>query len=112
MILDSACKLFQENQAIAWFLKTKEKNPPKQLTLDFLERTVHRVGEKAENQRKTREKSKVPENHVFWLDLCAKNKDCAYTLRNKAYFSVHRHMVQKPFPANPLIAKTKHMKPK
>jgi hypothetical protein len=29
LILDSAGKLFQENQAIAWFLKTKEKNPPK-----------------------------------------------------------------------------------
>ncbi len=27
---------------------------------------------KAENQRKTREKSKVAENQVFWLDFCAK----------------------------------------
>ncbi len=43
--------------------------------------TVHRVGEKAENQQKTREKSKVAENQVFWLDFCAKIKDCAYTLR-------------------------------
>jgi hypothetical protein len=53
-------------------LKTKEKNPPKQESLVFLEMTVHRVGEKAENQRKTREKSKVAENQVFWLDFCAK----------------------------------------
>jgi hypothetical protein len=39
------------------------------------------VGEKAENQQKTREKSKIAENQVFWLDFCAKIKDCAYTLR-------------------------------
>jgi hypothetical protein len=38
------------------------------------------VGKKAENQRKSREKSKVVENQVFWLDFCAKEKDCAYTL--------------------------------
>jgi hypothetical protein len=43
-------------------LKTKGKNPPKQESLVFLETTVHRVGEKAENQRKTRERSKVAEN--------------------------------------------------
>ncbi len=42
--------------------------------------TVHRVGETAENQRKTREKSKVAENQVFWLDFCAKKKNCAYPL--------------------------------
>jgi hypothetical protein len=36
--------------------------------------TVHRVGEKAENQRKTREKSKVAETQVFWLDFCAKKR--------------------------------------
>jgi hypothetical protein len=42
---------------------------------------VHRVGETAENQRKTKEKSKVAENQVFWLDFCAKRKDCAYPLR-------------------------------
>jgi hypothetical protein len=47
--------------------------------LVFFEMTVHRVGEKAENQRKTREKSKVAENQVFWLDFCAKKKGCAYT---------------------------------
>jgi hypothetical protein len=55
-----------------WILKTKEKNPPKQESLVFLEKTVHRVGEKAENQRKTRKKAKVAENQVFWLDFCAK----------------------------------------
>jgi hypothetical protein len=48
------------------------KNPPKQESLVFLEMTVKRVGEKAENLRKTREKSKVAENQVFWLDFCAK----------------------------------------
>jgi hypothetical protein len=56
------------------------KNPPNQETLDFLERTVHRVGETSENQRKTREKTKVAENQVFWLDFCAKKKNCAYPL--------------------------------
>jgi hypothetical protein len=63
------CKQLQENQAVAWILKTKEKNLPKQESLVFLETTVHRVGEKAENQGKTREKSKVAENQVFWLDF-------------------------------------------
>jgi hypothetical protein len=72
LVLVSSCKQLQENQAVAWILKTKEKNPPKQESLVFLEMTVHRVGEKAENQRKTREKSKVAENQVFWLDFCAK----------------------------------------
>jgi hypothetical protein len=56
------------------FKKTKEKNPPKQESLVFLETTVHRVGEKAESQRKSREKSKVVENQVFWLDFCAKKR--------------------------------------
>jgi hypothetical protein len=80
VILISACKQLQENQAIAWFLKSNGKNPPKQETLDFLERTVHRVGETAENQRKTREKTKVAENQVFWLDFCTKKNNCAYPL--------------------------------
>ncbi len=80
MVLVSAYKQLQENQAVAWILKTKEKNPPKQESLVFLEMTVHRVGETAENQRKTREKSKVAESQVFWLDFCAKKKDCAYPL--------------------------------
>ncbi len=33
-----------------------------------------------ENQQKSREKTKVAENQVFWLDFCAKKKNCAYTL--------------------------------
>jgi len=41
------------------------------------------VGKKAENHRTSREKSKVVENQVFWLDFCAKEKDCAYTLRTR-----------------------------
>jgi hypothetical protein len=72
LVLVSACKQLQENQAVASISKTKEKNPPKQERLVFLEMTVHRVGETAENQRKTREKTKVAENQVFGLDLCAK----------------------------------------
>ncbi len=80
MVLVSACKQLQENQAVAWISKTKEKNPPKQERLVFLETTVHRVGETAENQQKTREKTKVAENQVFWLDFCAKKKDCALPL--------------------------------
>ncbi len=71
MVLVSACKHLQNNQAVAWILKTKEKNPPKQV---FLGTTVHRVGEKAEKQQKTKEKSKVAENQVFWLDFCAKKR--------------------------------------
>jgi hypothetical protein len=39
---------------------------------------VHRVGETAENQRKTREKTKVAENQVFWLDFCAKKRTVHY----------------------------------
>jgi hypothetical protein len=74
LVLISACKQLQENQAVAWILKTKEKNPAKQESLVFLETTVHRVGETAENQRKTREKSKVAEKQVFWLDFCAKKR--------------------------------------
>jgi hypothetical protein len=69
LVLVSSCKQLQENQAVPWILKTKEKNPPKQESLVFLEMTLHRVGEKAENQRKTREKSKEAENQVFWLDF-------------------------------------------
>jgi hypothetical protein len=80
LILISACKQLQENQAVAWISKTKEKNPPKQERLVFLETTVHKVGETAENQRKTRKKTKVAENQVFWLDFCVKNKVCAYPL--------------------------------
>ncbi len=74
MVLISACKQLQENQAVAWIKKTKEKNPPKQESLVFIEMTVHRVGETSENQRKTRKKTKVAENQVFWLDFCAKKR--------------------------------------
>jgi hypothetical protein len=78
LVLVSACKQLQENQAVAWISKTKEKNPPKQERLVFLETTVHRVGETAENQRKAREKTKVAENQVFWLDFCAKKRTVHY----------------------------------
>jgi hypothetical protein len=80
LVLVSACKQLEENQTVAWILKTKEKNPPKQESLVFLEMTVHWVGETAENHRKTREKFKVGENQVFWLDFCAIKKNCAYPL--------------------------------
>jgi hypothetical protein len=65
------CKQLQENQDVAWFLETKGKYSPKQETLVFLETTVRRVWEKAENQQKTREKSIVTENQVIRLDFCA-----------------------------------------
>jgi hypothetical protein len=58
--------------------KNQGKNPPKQERLVFLETTVHRVGETTENQRKTREKTKVAENQVFWLDFCAKKRTVHY----------------------------------
>jgi hypothetical protein len=61
--------------------KNQGKKSAKTRKLGFLETTVHRVGETAENQRKTREKSKVTENQVFWLDFCAKKNNCAYPLR-------------------------------
>jgi hypothetical protein len=75
----------KKTKQLLGFKKTKEKNPPKQESLVFLERTVHRVGETAENQRKTREKTKVAENQVFWLDFCAKKKDCAYPLGGSGF---------------------------
>ncbi len=79
MVLVSACKQLQENQAVAWISKTKEKiQTPKQERLVFLETTAHRVGETAENQRKAREKTKVAETQVFWLDFCAKNRTVHY----------------------------------
>jgi hypothetical protein len=53
LVLVLACKQLQENQAVAWILKTKEKNPPpKQESLVFLEMTVHRVGECGGDSRK------------------------------------------------------------
>jgi hypothetical protein len=55
------CKEIQENQAIAWFFKSKEKNLQTKETLVFLTSSVNRVVEKADNQRKTREKTKLPE---------------------------------------------------
>ncbi len=48
------------------FEKPREKMA-KTRNLVFLEQRVYRVGEKSENQRKTREKSKVVENQVLWL---------------------------------------------
>jgi hypothetical protein len=42
--------------------------------------TVQREGEKAENQQKAREKSKVAESLVFWLDFCAKKGLCIHPL--------------------------------
>jgi hypothetical protein len=49
------------------------------------------VGKKAENQRKTMEKSKVAKNHVFWLDFWGKkrNVNCAYIL-SSTVFSVSK----------------------
>ncbi len=88
MVLVSACKQLQENQAVAWISKTKEKNPPKQERLVFLEMTVHSVGETAENQRKTKEKTKVAENQVFWLDFCAKKGLCITSLEREHHSKV------------------------
>jgi hypothetical protein len=89
LVLVSACKQLQENQSVAWISKTKEKNPPKQERLVFLETTVHRRGETAEKQRKTREKTKVAENQVFWLDICAKKKGLCITSQGKKRNSPH-----------------------
>jgi hypothetical protein len=45
---------------------------------------VHRIGEKAENQRKTRKKSKVAEKKCFgWIFCTKRSVQCAYTLRRK-----------------------------
>jgi hypothetical protein len=67
--------------------KNQGKNSPKQESVVFLEMTVHRVGEKTENQRKTktREKSKVAENQVFWLEFCTK-KRTVHTPSGLKYF--------------------------
>jgi hypothetical protein len=61
-------------------LKNKGKNSPKQETLVFLETTVHRAREKAENQQKTRKKSTEAENQVFRWDFCAKKELCIHPL--------------------------------
>jgi hypothetical protein len=54
------------------------KKSAKTRKLGFL-RNVKRLcigwGKTAENQQKTREKSKVAENQVFWLDFCVKKKN-------------------------------------
>jgi hypothetical protein len=73
----------KKTKQLLGFKKPRKKNSAKTRKLVFLERTVHRVGKKAENQRKSKEKSKVVENQVFWLDFCAKKRtvQCAYTLR-------------------------------
>jgi hypothetical protein len=42
-----------------------KQSPKKEESLVFLETTVDRVEEKAENQQKTREKYKVAENQAF-----------------------------------------------
>jgi hypothetical protein len=52
LILVSACKQLQENQAVALILKIKEKNPPKQESLVFLKRLC--IG--WERKQKTNEK--------------------------------------------------------
>jgi hypothetical protein len=57
--------------------KSQENKIANTRNLGFLETTVHRVREKAENQGKTREKSKVAENQVFWWDFCAKKGLCS-----------------------------------
>jgi hypothetical protein len=59
----------KKTKQLLGFKKTKEKNPSKQESLVFLETTVRRVVKKAENQQKTREKSKVAENQMFWLEF-------------------------------------------
>jgi hypothetical protein len=60
--------------------KSQENKIANTRNLGFLETTVHRVREKAENQGKTREKSKVAENQVFWSDFCAKKGLCKCAL--------------------------------
>ncbi len=69
------------------FFKNQGKNSPKQESLVFLEATVHRMREKAENQRKTRKKSKVAENKCFGWIFCTK-KACSV-------FSVHTPQKEK-----------------
>jgi hypothetical protein len=70
-------------------LKNQGKKSAKTRKLGFLKTSVHGVGETAENQRKTREKTKVAENQVFWLDFRAKKKDCAYPLRSAVDWKIY-----------------------
>jgi hypothetical protein len=42
----------KKTKQLLGFQKPRKKNPPKQESLVFLETTVHRVGETAENQQK------------------------------------------------------------
>ncbi len=81
MVLISACKKLQENQAISWIKKPRKKNPPKQESLGFLERTVHsKRGGESRKPTKNQGEIQSIKKQVFWLDFCAKKKDCAYPL--------------------------------
>jgi hypothetical protein len=63
-------------------LKNQGKQSAKTRKLGFLRKDCAWVGEKAENQWKSREKSKVAENQEFgWIS--APKKDCAFTLRSR-----------------------------
>ena len=71
-------KTTPRKSSICLDLKNQGKKSAKTRRMVFLETNAHRVGEKAENQRKTREKSKVAENQMFWLDFCAKKGQCIH----------------------------------
>jgi hypothetical protein len=65
------CLFVYKSYISLYVFQNLEKNPPKQESLVFLRNDCAML-EKAEKQRKTREKSKIIENQVFRLDFCAK----------------------------------------
>jgi hypothetical protein len=77
LVLVSACKQLKKKQAVAWILKTKEKKirQNKKAWFSYKRLCVHWVGQKAENQRKTREKSKVAENPSVLVGFLRQKKD-------------------------------------
>jgi hypothetical protein len=68
----------KKTKQLLGFQKPRKKIRQIQERLVFLETTGHRVRETAVNQRKIREKTKVAENQVFWLDFCAKKRTVHY----------------------------------
>jgi hypothetical protein len=91
------CKQIQKNRKLV--LKTKKKNPRTQWTWVFLKTSVIRVGEKAENQRKTREKPKLPENQgvrLLRLDFWAKKKKGSQASGHLRKLDIYRRYICMP----------------
>jgi hypothetical protein len=75
------CKLLQENQAVAWFLKTKVK--PRQNKKPCFLRNDCAVCIGWGRKQKTNEKPGRIQGKEPMVGFLRQKKDCAYTLRKK-----------------------------